>query len=80
MDTELIFLLENDFTCTKINNTNNIIIINLYYNYLIKGFNYIKNYFNYIKNYFNDELNNTDLLITIFIMITILFKKRNFVH
>ena len=74
MDTELIFLLENDFTCTKINNTNNnIIIINLYYNYLIKCFNYI-------KNYFNDELNNTDLLITIFIMITILFKKRNFVH
>jgi len=74
MDTELIFLLENDFTCTKINNTNNnIIIINLYYNYLIKCFNYI-------KNYFNDGLNNTQLLITIFIMITILFKKRNFVH
>ena len=71
MDTELIFLLENDFTCTKINNTNT--INNLYYNYLIKCFNYI-------KNYFNDERNNTQMLITIFIIITILFKKRNFAH
>ena len=66
----MIFLLENDFTLDKINNINLINKLDNKYIY----------YINYLFNYFNDEISNTQLMISIFILITILFKKFKFLN
>jgi len=70
MDNSMIFLLENDFTLDKINNINLINKLDNKYIY----------YINYLFNYFNDEISNTQLMISIFILITILFKKFKFLN